>query len=322
MSTGRIAALERIGGFLFGLRRYRDAALYYSALLQLREGCKETNELFQRHWCALRLAVCDLKMQKYTHALARCSEVISESPPEIPTEPEAAHAYSLSSLAHRNPPSTSYDALAYRMGLAYTTRAKAFLALNMTKLAEDDLKCAIKYVPDEVEVYELIGRIESGAIHGAGQTTGQGSGPQAEFSEIVEDCVLQCPPDRLTPAQIRQLHRLGSRFNSSESGGAAMMVSPLRPSPLAALSALPGSGGRPGGLSAPALTATLAPLLGGVFGLDAASTRHLSDVAQAVARAWEGWTGLYRKYRRRAVTALSALWVVYALDSALRLYVG
>jgi tetratricopeptide (TPR) repeat protein len=105
---------------------YNQAADCYAAILQNLEGAggPEAGHLMRR--CGITLAECEIKLGNLFDAVARCTEVIDESPEMVTS-----------------------DSVQVTLGKAYYRRSVAFQRLNMPRMAYLDLNQASKYLPDD-----------------------------------------------------------------------------------------------------------------------------------------------------------------------------
>lgn len=159
--------LRDVGKSYLSSKQYSKAALCYSAVLQVIEGVggKESGEIRQR--CSLTLAECEIKLGNLYSAIARCSEVIDESP-DLPFLDVDTSALNIGSDAAESA-STSlqplnneeYERLSKFLSQARYRRGVALFRLDEPELALIDLHEALRMVPGDERIQERIETIES-----------------------------------------------------------------------------------------------------------------------------------------------------------------
>ena len=323
-----LSGLVTAGHYLFRGGRYSEAAVCYAGSLQMLEGPLDDDKIAKRRMCGLRLALCQLESKNFLNAIARCSEVINEAhEPEINMNEH--ETYSL-----REKPSMIGDQLlVHDLGLAFLTRAKCLIAIGKLNLAMLDLKQAVKYIPDELEVYQLMYSKEKSSSDECSDRSDEDSG-MIELVDVVEDCILQHPSALLSRRQLKRLLKKTNQLKikngeatssivsaSTEGGSGNGLVAMLQ-----SLAPGVGLGGRGVGivgeregaskmmgLNSQALISMAVPVVTGMMGMEPSAARNAAEVVAAMEKAWSLLHGAYRKlldYRRMIVTALTVLWIV------------
>lgn len=334
-----IASVMASGDELYNNGRFTDAGVCYSGSLQMLAGSTASSNIARRRLSGLRLALCELKNGQFQNALARCSEVIAETHEPV-ISMDQSETYSLT-----EPHQLSGEQLLARdLGLAYLTRAKCFIGIGKARLGKQDLKLAIKYIPDELEVYQLMYSAQEDDIN---EKPGINDSILNEHDEVIEDCILNHPSAEFSKKRLKTLiescrHRTKSKSlnknrgnpiittakyqsNGGNMGGRGLgaLLQGLAPVGLGAVAAAHGGSARGNDIKLnnnQALISMAVPLLTGMMGMDAAASRNVVDIVNALSKAWTLLHRVYsvvQKYRDLAVSLLTIMWIVIASYNAL-----
>lgn len=117
--------------------KYDEAADCYAAVLQSLEGTggDEVGELMRR--CGLTLAECEIKLGNLYDAVARCSEVIDDTP----------HSDSSPSTRHT-------------LAKAFYRRGVAFFRLNMSEFSYMDMRKAAEYAINDTKISKYVTKLK------------------------------------------------------------------------------------------------------------------------------------------------------------------
>ena len=333
ISRKNIPKLRNIGQRFFEIEKYEEASCCYSALLQILEGSSGREYSALRRTFSLKLALCDLNQQRFHRAIARCSEVLNETP-DINIDDQTNQVYSLSEL--EKAASSDNCSIIHDLGLALLTRGKCLRAVGERELAQLDFNLALRYIPDEVEVYKEITDIESAMRTEqvlVSNTNTIDTSQQAEEkaasvrgAEFIEECILKYPSVILTPKQLRELcaveevalPRVSKPSNAAAGGGGGPLLSELLGG-LGTGGKGKGSGG--GGMNLKTLSGMVSPGLLGMLGMEPKSAQNAAEVLRAVADSLAFFQGLYKqivhRHRDAIVLALTAVWVALTLRTCL-----
>ena len=182
-NSGLIERLRTEGRARLQSREYEQAADCYAAIIQKLEGIggDEAGDLMRR--CCLTLAECEIKLGNLYDAVARCSEVINETP------------------------ESSDQSVQQTLGKAYYRRGVSFQRLDMPHLAYLDMVQAAKYVPDDVKVSNTIQILEvriantSAAVNASNESVAL----EDELQYTVEEAMSGFPRRKFSKVEIRRI---------------------------------------------------------------------------------------------------------------------
>lgn len=186
----QIKLLRDRGKGLLSVRSYEKASDYYAAVLQIVEGVGGPETVEIRRRCFLTLADCEIKLSRYNEAIARCTELIDESPSVLV---EGSNEKINSNLQES-------------LGKAFYRRGIALMHLNKSTLALLDFKSAKVHIPTDIKIEDKINSIKmSGSVDLALESHGHNAYLENDLRECVDDALLQYPRPYFTASKLSQL---------------------------------------------------------------------------------------------------------------------
>ncbi len=189
----RITQLKEHGKTLLNQKHYQRAINYYSGMIFLVEGIKGSRATEIRQRCGLTLAECEMKLGRYSRAVARCSEVIEEASSEV----DDLSAKKKSPLLVKRSKS-----LLRSLALAHYRRAICLKHLRKLSLAMIDLRLALKYQPDDNNILE---EIVDTHFKNVTLEMDEEDVMMARLYDFVEDCQVSQPRLKMTVSLIDRL---------------------------------------------------------------------------------------------------------------------
>lgn len=160
----RIDKLKWKGRKYLTQKKYKYAAKYYSAVLQLIEGIggQESEEL--RRKCCLTLAECELQEGQFYCTIARCSEVIEEAPidtkilttDKLPVNTGSMNDTTSSTGYNSTETDNKIDKLRASLAKAFYRRGISLNRLEKPQLAILDLQKAKEMLPSDNKIINAI----------------------------------------------------------------------------------------------------------------------------------------------------------------------
>lgn len=179
-SSSLVEQLRNEGRVHLSFKRYEEAADCYAAIIQKLEGVggSEAGELMRR--CGLTLAECEIKLGNLYDAIARCTEVINESPDDA--------------------------SLQQTLGKAFYRRGVSFHRLDMLKFAYVDMLQASRYLPEDAKVASTILTLEESL----NTTASELKAIEEELQDAVEEATLKFPRRQFTKKELRNIINNGA----------------------------------------------------------------------------------------------------------------
>jgi tetratricopeptide (TPR) repeat protein len=308
--------LKDIGNKYMTSNRIEKAVHCYSAALQLVSGIKDEECSKNRLACGIAIGKCQTAQQNFANAVARFTEVINE----LVEWPETLHVDDIPSVAFSNtlsPVLAAPTGFSELLGTIYLYRSGALRGLKMYDLALLDLHDAVKYLPDEITIYQdmalLEDSVDSTILNSSNSTHGLKSGKE----ELLESFILDYPNIAFSDAQLKMLLSLKSegRFDSSSTSfsGCKKMQKLLNPRSCSVGSSR---------LSVFAPSPFIAPAVSGVGALLGWEATHIKRIVRAVSvmsrtqKALRYFVGGLTSNKAWILPALSAVWL-YSVYAAL-----
>jgi tetratricopeptide (TPR) repeat protein len=185
---------------------YEKAAECYSAILQVVEGIGGEESAEVRRRCSLTLAECEVKLGNLYNAIARCSEVIDESP-------KFSQEIFNSSIEIVN--STVVESkinLKLAIGKALYRRGIALKRMNKSLLALLDFKESLLYLPNDSKLILEIATIETNKELMIENKLNTLDELQEELFDIVNEAQFNYPRITLSKKQISSLLLKSNKF--------------------------------------------------------------------------------------------------------------
>lgn len=191
-----IQNLRNIGKFYLNSKDYKRAAEYYSAILQTIEKEADSRSEELRRCCCLTLAQCEIQNGNLFHAIARCTDVLSECPDTL------VNANSLSlEKSNGNKDYNITENLQTAMSKALYRRGVSLLRLNKPDLALIDLNHSLILRPDDKNIKKEIEL----AAQRKKKNGIRSSGNMEDLVDLVEECQLNYPRTTFSRHQIELL---------------------------------------------------------------------------------------------------------------------
>jgi hypothetical protein len=308
VSSGKLIEQLRTRGRLNLLNGdYNSAADCYSAILQKLEGVAGDEAVELMRSCGLTLAECEIRLGNFLDAVARCTEVIDETPPipDTSTDIEETLVTSVETLQ-----------LQQTLGRAFYRRAVAFHRLSLPQFAYLDLLRAEACLPFDTKTARMIDllreRTPSAALIPSNST-------DSELQDTLEEAATHFSRKMFTSNEIRELLHLGPPRRIRRDH-------PVTSNPFDEMRKLMGNGMAGNGLDEGGLGGLLGMVgagaqSGGLQGLVASvlepgNLKHYMEIFEACNGARKWVTGLWRRIRTHHQYILWALSIVWVLRLA------
>jgi tetratricopeptide (TPR) repeat protein len=309
-------------------KKYKTAAKYYAATLQLMQGLsgEETGSLRRR--CLLTLAECEMKSGKLHHAIISCTEIIDESP-------------DIKSLGLGEPTSnstaSSIENLRQALGKAYYKRGLSLEKLNRTDLAIQDYEMAASLLPhdrkisyrvESLSIKPTISSINTSSLHANEEVDSTTTNIESSnMFEFVENILQNYPRELLSLSEIRKLHE--DRTTSSSSSPTSWIFGGLEgafKSPSGGLANMGGLGGLAGlggmgGLGGLGSAADLIAMFASMSGMSPNRVAKLKEIITELISTFKIYVSIFRSIMKNRFLILSMLticWIAGSILSYLR----
>lgn len=333
VNTELVSNLRKNGKICLTNNNYIQAVQYYSAILQIVEGMNGEYYLEIRRRSALTLAECESKLGNLKKAIARYSEVINEAPTTLSIVNQSTSEEN-DSINFDNEISRSIGKALYKRGLSFKKMKMAYFALL-------DLEESLKYLPDDIEVYQEIANLEVLDEIKHIKLNKTESTYKEKYNDLIEEYQLKYPrislnkkelyrlkshnPIVTQSTQMNSLDSLLSNNNNMNNNDISNILKDMSNTlmntnglesnnlnPLGNIGNVLGSLGGIGNNKQDGILGMI-PLLGTLAGLDSKTILNITDIIQAINKVYQKFKNvlqLLQKNKQIIIIMLTLFWII------------
>lgn len=292
-------------------RKYSMAWRCYAASLHVLagHGSEELGKL--RHRCALTLAECEIKLEKYEHAIITCSEVIDEAPDVNQTVPLSTESDSSDEEDDHSPIQI--------LGKAYYKRGLALEKLKQMTLSLNDYEQAANLLPLNKKI--LYRRDTLRLSKSSANDTD--SDLEDDIFDYIDYIMQTYPKEKISKADISSL--LSTKKELANVKPSIESANPFASSMgnIPGLGGLGGLGGplgllgSLGGLGSSFNVGDMISLAGTMAGMNPSTISKVKDIVNEMTKAMKMYHSLMMSilsHKQEIILIVSAIWVIVAFQ--------